>query len=76
MPETTPGRFHLHWLSALTLAEAAAIAGVTPQTLKQAALAGTLKARNPSGRLWVTTEAAVRDGMASRRRGRPAKRVA
>jgi predicted site-specific integrase-resolvase len=60
----------------MTLLEAAAIAGVTPQTLKEAAQAGTLKARNPSGRLWVTTEAAVRDWMATRRRGRRPKHAA
>ncbi len=43
----------------MTLAEAAALVGVQPGTLRRAALVGNLEAQR-SGNVWLTTEAHVR----------------
>ncbi|HEX6512698.1 MAG TPA: hypothetical protein VF157_10390, partial [Chloroflexota bacterium] len=55
----------------LTLPEAAAKFGLDLRTLQQAAKAGTLTATPPSP--WLTTDVAVQEWIATKRRGRPGK---
>ncbi|MGH2352491.1 MAG: hypothetical protein ACRDJN_12855, partial [Chloroflexota bacterium] len=56
---TAPGAARRDRREWMTLAEAAALVGVQPVTLRRAALVGTLVAQR-SGKVWLTTEPDVR----------------
>ena len=52
----------------MTLKEAAAILGVTPDNLRQSIARGTFRATKMGGRDWFTTQAEVSRYMAENRR--------
>lgn len=53
----------------ITLTQAAELAGVTPRTMRQAAVAGTLEATKLNERLWLTTLSAVERWQATKYKG-------